>query len=179
MTPELQMKLAQQSGYDGIDINNYESNCKLAEKRLNYIKETAANPQLEQAYQQMEMQMTDPKTGARATDPVGNPIMNPILGQILSASILQVNSQAENHEQHIDFWSRKCREFMSSGKDQPQVLIAICDAMITRHKGAAFTEATKNQALAGLSTLPAQAGSHMAAQALTPAPPEEKTQKTS
>lgn len=173
LTPELQTKLAQQSGYDGIDINDYESNCKLAEKRLNFVKEAVANPQLEAAYQQMEAQLTDPKTGQRAMDPMGNPIMNPVLGQLLMAPILQVNSQAENQQQQIEFWARKYREFMSSGKDQPQIIMAVCDAMITRHKGAAFTETTKMQTLAGLSQMPMQAGAHLTQQALTPPEPQE------
>lgn len=178
MTPELQMKLAQQSGYDGIDINDYESNCKLADKRLNVVKEMVADPALESAYQQMEMALTDPKTGQRAVGPTGMPIPNPIVMQILGAPTMQVNSQAENHEQHTNFWARKTREFMASGTSQPQVLIAVCDAMISAHKEAFFKEQMKAQTLMGISQIPVQAGGQIMAQALTPPePPEEKPTK--
>lgn len=177
LTPELQLKLAQQSGYDGIDVNNYESNCKLAEKRLNVIKEIVANPELEAAYQQMEMAMTDPKTGSRIVGPTGAPIPNPIVMQVMSAPELQINSQAEDHGQHSEFWARKCREFMGSGKSQPRVLISLCDEFITRHKQAMFKEVTEAQTLAGMSQAPAQAGAQMMAQALAPPVPEEPSGK--
>lgn len=171
MTPELQTKLAQQSGYDGIDINNYESNCKLAEKRLNFVKEQLSDPQAEALYQQMEAAMTDPKTGQRAVDAMGAPIPNPVVMQVLSLPQLQINAQAENHEQQADFWARKCREFMASGIEQPRVIVAVCDAMISKHKAAFFSEMTKAQSISMLSQMPAQAG--MAMMSNTMAPPEE------
>jgi hypothetical protein len=168
MTPELQMKLAQQSGYDGMDINNYESNCKLADKRLNALKEVVADPQLEMAYQMAEMAMIDKKSGMRMPGP------NPVLMQLLSDPIFMVNSQAENHQQHIDYWSRKYREFMASGKTQPQVLVAACDMLITKHKEGIFVDATQAQTLMGISQMPMQAGAQLTAQALTPPEPETK-----
>lgn len=179
LTPELQIKLAQQSGYDGIDVNDYESNAKLAEKRFNVLKQQIANPQLEMAYQQAEMMLTDPKTGMRAADPSGTKIPNPIVMQILSAPQFQVNDQAENHQQHSEFWARKCREVMASGIDQPQVLIACADMMISRHKQSFFNEMVKGQSLQMLSQMPAQAGAQLMGQALTPPPPPEEKKKES
>lgn len=179
MTPKLQMKLAQQSGYDGIDVNDYESNCKLAEKRLNWVMENLFDPNLEMMYQQMEMQMTDPKTGMRAMDQAGNKIPNPVIQQILMAPSLQINKQAENLQQQFDFWSQKTRQFMAAGQDPPQVVIALCDALMTTYKMAAFEETMKAQTLAGLTGAPIQVGGAMIQQALTPPEPEEKSKKSS
>lgn len=180
MTPELQMKLAQQAGYDGIDINDYESNCKLAEKRLNFLKEQLTDPNIDAVFQQAESMMFDPKTGQRAMDPLGNEVPNPVLQQILMAPVLQINKQAENHQQQSDFWSRKCREFMASGKQQPTVLIAVCDAMITRHKGAFAQMMAQSQAIAGMTQLPGQAAGMVASHHMGPPQPptEEKPKQT-
>lgn len=172
LTPKLQMKLAQQSGYDGIDVNDYESNCKLAEKRFDWVMENLMAPELEMAYQQFELQMTDPKTGARMMDQVGNKIMNPVVQQAMMAPVLQINKQAENLQQQFDFWSQKTRQLMASGLDTPQVIIALCDAMMTNYKMAAFEETMKAQTLMGLAGAPMQVGGTMVQQALTP--PEEK-----
>lgn len=174
MTPALQSKLAQQSGYDGVDVNYFDSNHKLAQKRLAYVKEATSDPQVEAAYQQMESMMIDPSTGQRAMDLQGNLIPNPILLQLIHTPQMAINKQAENHEQHFQFWAERTREFLSSGQQQPQVLIAVCDAMMTRHKQAAFEESTKAQALAGIMAAPPAAGNALMAQALTPQQPQEK-----
>lgn len=178
LTPKLQMKLAQQSGYDGIDVNDYESNCKLAEKRLNWIKEYAFDPNLEMMYQQVEMQLTDPTTGARMMDGVGNKIPNPVVTQVLMAPVLQINKQAENLQQQFDFWAEKTRQFMAAGQDPPQVVVAICDALMTTYKLAAFEDALKTQTLMGLTTAPIQVGGAMIQQAMTPPEEKEKSEKS-
>jgi hypothetical protein len=177
LTPQLQTKLAQQAGYDGIDVNFYESNEKLAEKRLNWVKDTVNNPQLEQQYQMIEMQLTDPKTGMRMTDISGNPVPNPLVQQLLLGPVLKVNRQAENHQQQFEFWQERTRQFLSAGQQQPGILIAVCDAMMTQHKGMAFQQMAEAQTLMGLAQAPMQIGGQVIANQLAPPEPKEKSSK--
>jgi hypothetical protein len=177
LTPELQAQLARESGYEGMDVGFYESNTKLANKRYTWLKDTIVKQveQLEMAYQIFEGQMTDPQTGQRAKDPMGNVVMNPVIQQLITAPQLQLNAQAENHEMQYMFWSAKVRELMASATDQPQVLIAACDAMMTSHTLANFEIETKKAALTGLSAQPAMAQDQLMQQSLTPPePPAEK-----
>lgn len=177
MTPELQCKLAQQSGYDGIDVNDYESNNKLAQKRLNTLLEITADPAVEQQFQALEFQLTDPKTGMRATDEMGNEIPNPVLLQILQAPVFKIHQFAENQDQQFQYWSDKYRQFMSSGGPQPAVVMAVCDAMIRRHQQASFEAAARAQALAALTMMPGQAGQMAMANQFTPQEKESKSDK--
>lgn len=174
ITPEIRAKLARESGYDGIDPEFYDSNEKLAEKRYNWIKETLMPKmqQLEPAYDTLEGQLTDPKTGMRAEDGMGNKTPNPVIQQILTAPQMQISKQAENHEQQYIYWSTKCRELMGSAIEQPQVLIGVCEAMMTVHNMALFEAATKKATLGGLTNAPI-AGHDAMSQAQASAPPPE------
>jgi hypothetical protein len=73
LTPELQAQLANESNYDAPDINNYDSNLRLFEKRFRFVSEVA--PQADRAFQQYDQMLQsmppqiDPMTGStgRAT----------------------------------------------------------------------------------------------------------------
>jgi hypothetical protein len=179
LTPELQMKLAQQSGYDGIDVNYYESNCKLAEKRMAFVKENYYQPEAEMQYQQAEAMLTDPKTGQRLTDEMGNKVPNPITQMAISNPALKPNAQAENHEQQFQYWAGMTRELLASGSPVPMVVVDICDAMMSAHKFAAFAEQTKAQTMMGLSQMPVQMGGALAMQAVAPPEPKENNSEKS
>jgi hypothetical protein len=134
-TPEILSDLAKQSGYDSIDVGNYQSNNAIARKRWNWVKEQVdqQGQAIEQAYQVNEAQMTDPATGQRAMDPMGNPLPNPVIQQFMTAPVLQPQKFSENHSQQMDFWKARQRELSASVSDSNPVLIAICDGMILRH----------------------------------------------
>lgn len=176
MTAELASKLAQQSGYDGLDIGFFESNRKLAEKRWTWVKEYIAeqNEQLTAAYNFYEQQLTDPSTGQRLTDETGNPVPNPIIQQFATAPELKINKQAEAHDQHFEYWAARVRDLTASSMETSPILVDICDMMMTRHNQAKFEIAVRNETLTGLSQMPSQVGGQMMSNAMNP--PIDKNQ---
>jgi hypothetical protein len=170
MTGELQSQFLKESAYDGIDLNNYESNLNLAEKRFNFIKEMIEpmKEEIEGLFEYYEQLLIDPATGARATDEIGSPVVNPIIRQYLDLPQLQPYLQVENHEQMVEFWADRVRELAASTHDQSSVIIGICEAMVSRHNQMIFESALKQQTLMGLTQMPSQVGQQMLSTAATP-----------
>lgn len=143
LTPELQHQFAKESNYDAPDVNNYESNLRLAEKRYRVVSE-AINPEMDQAYQQTQMMIAgvvDPQTG--------QPVPNTIIMQALNNPMLQVYPEVENHDQMMAFWGQKVREMAASVNASP-LLLAMCDAMVQKHKGVAVNVGMEQQQIEGM-----------------------------
>lgn len=164
LTPKVSAKLADIAGVgDDIDVGFYRKNMKLAQKRFTYLKETLEfQPFVEMQYRMMEASLIDPVTGARALDPVsGTPVVNPIVLMISNDSELDVNAQAEGHAIQFEFWQEKYLELKAAGTPQLQVLIAMCDFMMTKHQTANFMQIAKDMTLQGLAQMPAAMGEQM------------------
>lgn len=164
MTPELQAQIARESHYDGMDVNNYESNLKLGEKRWNFLKERVAQDEkINAAFQMYEQMLVDPASGMRLTDETGNPVPNPVLTQLLNQPEFKIYNTSENHPQMVEFWADKVRE-LASGAEQSPLLIETASAMVARHNQAIFELGMKQQTLAGLAGMPSAAGQKMLAE---------------
>jgi hypothetical protein len=149
MSPELMAQLARESNYDAPDIGNYESNLKLADKRFAYIKKIVETP-LPQVYEQYEQMAIDPATGMRLTDPMGVPVVNPFIGQVLAAPEMAIYELEENHAQMAEYWSAKVRDLAGASKAAPPMLLAICTAMVRRHKDIEFQNAMQDSQKLGV-----------------------------
>lgn len=165
LTPELAQRMAQESNFNDLDVDDYDSNLKLAEKRFNFIKQTIEQHQLDQIWQQYEDQMLDPTTGMRATDQTGSPVPNPVAQQLLNARDLQIYQFEEDGSQMVTFWSRKVREIAGSATNQSPMLLAMCDAMVGRHNQAIFqlgmVKSTQEGTTMAAAQAPAAIGQHM------------------
>jgi hypothetical protein len=179
VTPLIQSKLIQQAGYDGIDVGDYQSNEKLAQKRYAFLQQATQDPRLEQAYQMAEQAMVDKKTGQRLTDPSGNPVTNPLVTQILQAPVLQTNKQAENQQQQFEFWADRIRQLLGSGTQVSQVLVACCDAMATIAKLNGFQQTMQANTLTSMTQMPAAGGAQIQNHALMPPEPTNNSQNNS
>jgi hypothetical protein len=175
MTPQLAAQLAKESNFDGIDVDNYDSNMKLADMRYRFLQDTVKTMNLDAMYQQIEMQMTDPQTGMRVSDEQGMPLPNPVIQQLLSAPELQLYPQAENHVQMMDFWSQKVREIAGMSRLASPVLLAACNAMLEQHSSADFQNKLQESGKMGTADAAAQAPAAIGQQMLEQqnAPPSE------
>ena len=172
MTPELQSQMMAESGYAGLDTGGFESNRKLAEKRFFYLKESLEEaPAIEQAFEQYEQMLIEPEMGTRLTDETGNPVPNPVIQQILAAPEMSLYKEAENHEQHIEYWSAKVRLLASQQTSASKLFVQTCLSMIQQHQQAIFEMQMKGQTLAALAGAPSQMGQAMIEQEMAPAEP--------
>lgn len=154
-TPANLNKLVSQSGLDGLDVGDYESNLKVAQKRWTFANESykQASEQLDGMFQQYQMMING------AVDPMtGQPLPNPVLMQFLSHPTMQVVDEAEEHPIHEDFWKGKTRELLGSSNDPSPLMVEVCRAMIVRHQQGQFAQTTKAQTLAALTQMPVQQG---------------------
>lgn len=160
LTPEIQAQLAGESGYEGFDSGNYESNRKLADKRYDYLNENLTPPD-EQEFLLQETYLIDPVTGMKLTDETGNPLPNPVVQRILAIPELAILKEIENHPQMVEFWGDKARNLAASINKQSPLLIAVCVQMVNRHNQAIFELSMKNRTLAGLAGAPTALGNKM------------------
>ncbi len=156
-TPSNINKLVSQSGLEGIDVGDYESNLKIAQRRWSLIQDAyKQNPEgYEMQFAQAEMMMTDPTTGQRMTDPMGNKIPNPLVSQLLSTPDLQVIPEAEDAVVQEDYWKGKTRELLGSNNQSP-LLLELSRSMILKHQQGGLQQAMVGNALTALSQAPAQ-----------------------
>lgn len=185
LTSQLKQRLASESNFDDLDVDDYNSNLKLAEKRFTFIKNTIEKNRLDGPYQQYEAQMVDPQTGVRAADQTGQPIPNPVMQQLLNAPELIIYQFAENGAEQVSYWSQKVRDIAGADDNQSPMLLAMANAMITKHNAAimqlgivaAATQGTQAAAMQA----PAAIGGHMLhkdaaehAQSIQPPPPPQQ-----
>lgn len=165
LTPELKQKFARESNHDGIDVDNYDSNRKLAEKRFNFLKTTIEQGQLDEMFIRYEEAMIDPTTGMRAADQTGVPVPNPLAQQLLNAPDLTIYKFEEDGSQMVSFWSEKVRDIAGSTSTQSPMLLAMCSAMVQKHNQAIFevgmTKGTQEGAVMAATQAPAAIGQQM------------------
>lgn len=163
-TPEVMATLARESGLEGMDLGGYDSNKRIAQKRQTFAFETVPQqmPDVYTAFQAAGM-LTSDENGVPITDEAGNAMPNPLIQQILTAPEMRIDDLAENHDLQFGFWGDKARQILGSTGDAAvsQYQIAICNAMMTRHKMTAFASQVKDQTLAMATTMPQQVGGRL------------------
>lgn len=145
LTPKVRYKLLRQSGLTDFDYQDYQMNIKLANKRLQVVKELSENEEAVKSYIQGEEALFDPETGERLTNEQGIPANNPVLMSILEMPLMKINEDAEDHDIMISFWSEKYRSYKASVREYPKMLLDFCEMMIGAHKAAAAQAMMKVQ----------------------------------
>lgn len=157
LTPQIQMKLIQQSGYDSLDVGDFYSNDRLAQYRYSKLLSIAAN---EEILSQFEIANSAMESGQiPSVNEAGQKMANPLVETVLQDKVFRVMDETEQHQQHISFWSAKARKHAASDAPEAQFLVAACEEMVVKHKLAAFNVSARESSLAGLSQAPVEAGS--------------------
>jgi hypothetical protein len=157
LTPEVQRKLLAQSGYDSLDIGDFNSNDRLANYRYSRLLELSRDDSILSQFEQAEMAVQSGMVPA--VNEAGQQMNNPLIDMILSDKVFNIMSEVENHEQHLSFWSGKARKHAISESPGSEFMRAACVGMVMKHKIAMTESAARNAAAQGIAQAPVEAGS--------------------